>query len=73
MPSQCPNDCKESEQMVELLINKGANVNAVDRDDRTALDAAFEANKREGKLKKLFQPVKRMEIFGKFFLSHLRL
>lgn len=40
--------------MLELLIDKGANLNAVDRDGHTALDAANEANKREGISKKSF-------------------
>lgn len=49
--SYCPNFCQGYKEILRLLIDKGANVNAIDRDNRTALDAAFEANESEGKIK----------------------
>lgn len=49
MPSQCSHDCKGSGEILQLLIDKGANINAVDIDGHTALDAAFEANEIQGK------------------------
>lgn len=51
MPSECSHDCRGAEEILHLLIDNGANVNAVDRSGRTALDAAFEANEVEGKFK----------------------
>lgn len=44
MPSQ------GSEEILQQLIDRGANVNAIDKDGHTALDAAIEANKSEGKM-----------------------
>lgn len=48
VPSQCQSNCQGSEKILQLLIDKGANVNSVDKDGHTALDAALEANKHEG-------------------------
>lgn len=36
-------------EIIHLLIDKGANVNAVDEYGHTALDSALETNKSEGK------------------------
>lgn len=47
--SNCTNFCNEYEKILELLIDENADVNAVDRDGRTALDTAVEANESEGK------------------------
>lgn len=48
MRSQCPFDCEGFEEILQLLIDNGANLNAVDEDGHTALDAAIETNKTEG-------------------------
>lgn len=52
MRSQCSYSCERSEAILELLMDNGANVHAIDSDGHTALDAALEANKSEGKFEK---------------------
>lgn len=50
MPSQCPYDnCVLYKDVFELLINKSANVNALDKYGRSALDAAFNTTETQGK------------------------
>lgn len=49
VPSECLYNCQRAEEMLQLLIDKSANVNAVDKAGQTALDAALEANESEGK------------------------
>lgn len=51
--------------ILHLLIDEGANVNAVDRDGRTALDCAFEAINSQGKFKISFFSV--YTVFPKIF------
>lgn len=51
MCSKSQHDCQESGEIVQYLIDKGANVNSVNKNNRTALDAAFKANKIEGKIR----------------------
>lgn len=45
----CPKSCQGYKEILQLLIDKGANMNALDEDGHTALDAVFEANESEGK------------------------
>lgn len=40
--AQCPRFCHEFLEIVQLFIDKGANVNAMDKDGHTVLDAAIE-------------------------------
>lgn len=49
MPSEC--DCEGSDEILQILIDKGANVNAMDKFAHTALDAALRVNKTEGEFK----------------------
>lgn len=49
MSSNCPNNCQGYKEIFQILIDKGVNVNAVDKGGHTALDVAFEANENEGK------------------------
>lgn len=49
MSSNCLNNCQGYKEVFQILIDKGVNVNAMDNDGHTALDAAFEANESEGK------------------------
>lgn len=49
--SECRDGCEDSEEVVELLLDKGADVNFIDNDRRSALDVAIEVNKNEGKFK----------------------
>lgn len=44
----CPSEYKE---ILQLLIDKGANVNAVDQDVHSALDVVLEARESTGKSK----------------------
>lgn len=41
----CPFFIIGSEEIIQLLIDKGANVNTVDEHGKTALDKAYEAEK----------------------------
>lgn len=63
MPSRCPSNCEGYKEILQLLIDKGANVNAVDNDGRTALDAAFEANESEGRIKNKLRHQMRLDFF----------
>lgn len=47
--SNCTKYCEGSEEIIHLLIRKGANVNSVDKNGHTALDAAFAVSESEGK------------------------
>lgn len=47
---QCPHNCQRSNEMLQLLIDKDANVNAIDKYGNTALDAALKANETEGEI-----------------------
>lgn len=67
MPSECPFQCKGSDEILQLLIDNGANVNAVDGDGRTALDAALEANEIDGKFKNRL----RLEVLANFAMDRL--
>lgn len=48
VPSQCPTLCQEYKKILQLLIDKGANVNDVDKKGHTALDVVLETNESEG-------------------------
>lgn len=49
MSSHCPELYLGYKELLQLLIDKGANINIVDRNGRTALDAAYGAYYSEGK------------------------
>lgn len=52
----CPNKCQGYKEIVQQLIDKGANVNAVDRHGRTVLDEALEiGDKHKGNSISIFQ------------------
>lgn len=62
--SGCSNHCQEYRDVLQILIEKGATVNAVDKDSHTALDAVFEANESAGK----FGLKVSMEKFARFVI-----
>lgn len=49
MSYHCPKSCQGYKEILRLLIDRGVQINALDKDGHTALDAAFEANESEGK------------------------
>lgn len=68
MNSHCSKLCLGYKEILQLLIDKGANINAVNRDNHTALDAAFEAIKSEGKIENNYN-FKYNRIIWNFFLD----
>lgn len=53
--SECQYDCEGSDKILQLLIDKGVNINAIDIEGRTALDAALGAIKNGGKSKNNYE------------------
>lgn len=49
-PLDCTYSCMGPDTLVEIIIERGTNVNAVDREGHTALDFALMASRSEGKL-----------------------
>lgn len=65
--SNYPNNYQEYKEVLQILIDRGAIVNAVDKDSHTALDAAFEVNESEGKFQNQLI-ISKMECLKKKFV-----